>query len=249
VALDKLDKSGAEGVVNALVADGFSPATIEAVRPLLSLQGNTEEKLNFMQKLLEGNDSGQKGLEEIRFVIKRAAKGLQGTRLEFDVTLARGLNYYTGAIFEVVAKNVQMGSICGGGRYDDLTGIFGLPGVSGIGVSFGADRIYDVMNELNLFPPQTGGAVSLLLAHFGEEERDRCLEMAQELRAEGISTEVYPDVTKIKKQFKYADDKKIRFVGVIGPDELKQGTISLKNLVSGEQQALTVAQVAAAIMR
>lgn len=249
VALDKLDKTGADGVIAALTADGFSAATIEALRPLLSLEGNTAEKLNVMEKLLDGNAFGQKGLEEIRFVLDRAAKGLKGTTLEFDLTLARGLNYYTGAIFEVTARHVQMGSICGGGRYDNLTGIFGLPGVSGIGVSFGADRIYDVMNELNLFPPQAGGAVSLLLAHLGEEERDRCLEVAQELRAAGIATEVYPDVTKIKKQFKFADDKNIRFVGVIGPDELKQGTISLKNLVSGEQQALTVQEVAAALMR
>jgi histidyl-tRNA synthetase len=211
------------------------------------MDGTNEEKLAVVARIIGDNDTGKKGLEELQYVLDRTVGYTASATVEFDVTLARGLNYYTGAIFEVKATGVQMGSICGGGRYDDLTGIFGLPGVSGIGVSFGADRIYDVMTELNLFPAQTGSQVKILLVNFGASEMDRCVEVARVLRQNGISCEVYPDSSKLKKQFKYADDKGIPYVGAIGSQELTDGTVSLKNMQNGQQQTLSVEQLIAAL--
>ena len=246
IAIDKLDKVGEEGVVKELAERGFAAESVQTIRGLFSLSGSNEEMLDQLSTLLSSSESGMKGIEELRFVIARSKMiGLNTCSLELDITLARGLNYYTGAIFEVKAQGVQMGSICGGGRYDDLTGIFGLKGVSGVGISFGADRIYDVMTELQLFPENAMQSTQLLFANFGEKEEVQCMQLLRQVRNAGINAEIYPESAKMKKQFKYADDKQIAYVAIIGEEELRTSTISLKHMQSGEQTQVTLEQLIA----
>lgn len=236
VSIDKLDKIGEEGVVSELLEKGVSEMAIERIKPLFSLKGNNTNKLELMRRMLKNSEIGLKGIEELSFVLEQTAEiGLKHGELEFDVTLARGLNYYTGAIFEVKANGVKMGSICGGGRYDDLTGLFGMKGMSGVGISFGADRIYDVLTELQLFPEETDQGLVLLFANFGEKEQSFCLKKMRELRWTGIPCELYPTNAKLQKQMKYAHDKKVKFVALVGENELQNDTIQLKHMSSGDQ--------------
>jgi len=244
IAIDKLDKVGEEGVVKELGDRGFSESAIQTIRGLFSLAGSNEERLATLERMLSQSDAGKKGIDELRYVMARVQDiGLKTCALELDITLARGLNYYTGAIFEVKATGVQMGSICGGGRYDDLTGIFGLKGVSGVGISFGADRIYDVMTELNVFPSDAMQSTKVLFANFGEKEEKHCMKLLRQLRDAGINAEIYPEGAKMKKQFKYADDKRIPFVAVVGEEEMQSGKVALKNMSSGEQTALSLEEL------
>jgi histidyl-tRNA synthetase len=244
IAIDKLDKVGEEGVVKELNERGFSDGSIETIRGLFALSGSNEERLATLGNLLAQSQAGMKGIDELRYVMARAQDiGLKTATLELDVTLARGLNYYTGAIFEVKAVGVQMGSICGGGRYDDLTGIFGLKGVSGVGISFGADRIYDVMSELNVFPADAMQSTKVLFANFGEQEEKHSMKLLRQLRDAGINAEIYPENAKMKKQFKYADDKQIPYVAVIGEEEMNKQVVSLKHMLSGEQTVLTIEEL------
>lgn len=243
VAIDKLDKIGKEGVVDELQAKGVSETAIAIIQPLFDLSGTNEQQLDQMKTFLAQSETGLKGIEELEFVLENTqALGLERAVLEFDVTLARGLNYYTGAIFEVKVHDVKMGSICGGGRYDDLTGLFGLSGMSGVGISFGADRIYDVLLELDLFPAETEAALTVLFANFGDAEAAYAMRLAKDLRLGGVDCEVYPSAAKMQKQFKYADNRKAKFVAIIGENELKEGIIQLKNMESGEQKSLTEAE-------
>jgi histidyl-tRNA synthetase len=244
IAIDKLDKVGEDGVVKELNERGFSDGSIETIRGLFALSGSNEERLATLGNLLAQSQAGMKGIDELRYVMARAQDiGLKTATLELDVTLARGLNYYTGAIFEVKAVGVQMGSICGGGRYDDLTGIFGLKGVSGVGISFGADRIYDVMTELNVFPADAMQSTKVLFANFGEQEEKHSMKLLRQLRDAGINAEIYPENAKMKKQFKYADDKQIPYVAVIGEEEMNKQVVSLKHMLSGEQTVLTIEEL------
>ena len=246
IAIDKLDKIGEEGVMKELAERGFSSSAITIIQSMLALKGDNREQLNHLRSVLSANETGLTGIEEIEFVLNKLdALPLASAKVELDITLARGLNYYTGAIFEVKAEGVQMGSICGGGRYDDLTGIFGLKGVSGVGISFGADRIYDVMNELNLFPDYAKQSTRVLFANFGEQEEQHCLQLVRAVRGAGINAEIYPESAKMKKQFKYADDKHIPYVAIVGEEELKSQTISLKHMQSGEQSKLTIHELIA----
>jgi histidyl-tRNA synthetase len=241
IAIDKLDKVGEEGVVKELSERGFSAESIDTIRGLFALSGGNEERLKTLERLLAQSEAGIKGIEELRYVLSRVQEiGLRSTDVELDVTLARGLNYYTGAIFEVKAAGVQMGSICGGGRYDDLTGIFGLKGVSGVGISFGADRIYDVMTELNVFPADAMQSTKVLFANFGEKEERFCMQLLRQLRDAGVNAEIYPESAKMKKQFKYADDKHIPYVAIVGEEEMKTQVVSLKHMQSGEQTTCTM---------
>ena len=240
MAIDKLDKIGEEGVIKELQEKGVSAEAINAIKPLLSLQGNNDELLAFMTDFLASSNIGTQGIEELQFVLNKVNMlGLKRAKIEFDVTLARGLNYYTGAIFEVKANGVKMGSICGGGRYDDLTGLFGMNGLSGVGISFGADRIYDVLTELNLFPKEVDKGLEVLFVNFGEKECDAALQLINQLRALGVSSEIYPESAKLKKQFKYADDRGVSFTAIIGEAELVNGSVVLKNMATGEQQELS----------
>lgn len=249
IAIDKLDKIGKDGVIKELQERGFSQDAINKISVLFELNGTNEENLAAIGKLLEHSDIGKKGIEELQFIFDYTKElGLSTAKLEFDVTLARGLNYYTGAIFEVKAQDVQMGSICGGGRYDDLTGIFGLPNVSGVGISFGADRIYDVMNELNLFPSSATVSTKVLFANFGPAEERYCMGLLKNLRNAGINAEIYPEAAKMKKQFKYADDKAIPYVAIVGENEMKEQVVSLKNMKTGEQQAIPASALAEHLM-
>ncbi len=243
VAIDKLDKIGAENVNTELAEKGIPAEAIEKLQPILNLQGNTAEKLEKLQKLLENSAIGLKGIEEMKTVFGYFSQLNLTAEAELNLTLARGLNYYTGAIIEVKAMDVPMGSICGGGRYDDLTGIFGLPGVSGVGVSFGADRIYDVMKELNLFPPDNKATTQILFANLGTEEEKFCLSVVSQLRKAGINSEIYPDTSKLKKQMAYADGKTIPWVAIVGKDEMDAGVISLKNMNSGFQDKVYINQL------
>lgn len=241
IAIDKLDKIGIEGVVKELREREIPDSAIDIISGVFQLNGSNEEKLQKIAAMLSASEIGLKGVEELRSVFQDIAQiGMNDCDLELDITLARGLNYYTGAIFEVKAKGVEMGSICGGGRYDDLTGIFGLKGVSGVGISFGADRIYDVINELNLFPENAGSTTHVLFANFGKSEEIHSMKLLRAVRAAGINAEIYPEAAKMKKQFKYADDKGIPFVAVIGADEMATNQIALKNLKSGEQTNVTL---------
>jgi histidyl-tRNA synthetase len=246
VAIDKLDKVGLDGVVKELLQRGFTQEQVDAIMPLFALQGTNESKMEALQSLLAASVIGMKGLEELRFIVNYVSElGLEHCELELDFTLARGLNYYTGAIFEVKAKAVQMGSICGGGRYDNLTGIFGVPGLSGVGISFGADRIYDVLNETNAFPADASGTTKVLFANFGEREERYGMKVLREIRNAGINAEMYPSAEKMKKQFKYADDKRIPFVVVIGEQEMEQGKLAVKKMSTGEQQLLSISETVA----
>lgn len=246
VAIDKLDKIGAEGVNKELQEKGVKQSAIDALQPIISFKGDLAAKIELLKGLIGKTEIGSKGISEIEFVFNHIEKLALPTVLELDVTLARGLNYYTGAIFEVKSNDVQIGSICGGGRYDDLTGIFGLANMSGVGISFGIDRIFDVMNELALFAKigLSNSSTTLLFAHFGEEERDYSIKLASGLRAAGVNTEIYPDTTKkIAKQFDYANKKEIPYVVVIGSEEMKTGELAFKDMKSGEQSKLTIEQI------
>lgn len=240
VAIDKLDKIGVEGVVKELREKEVSETAISKISPLFDMTGSNEERLAQMEVFLAQSEIGLKGIEELREVLHNTFQlGLERANLAFDVTLARGLNYYTGAIFEVAVHDVKMGSICGGGRYDDLTGLFGLSGLSGVGISFGADRIYDVLNELALYPAEIEKGLTLLFANFGTNETAYCMQLAKALRQKGVACEVYPTAAKMQKQFKYADNRTVQYVALIGDNELKDKIIQLKNMISGEQIALT----------
>jgi len=240
VAIDKLDKIGVDAVNAELAERGLSHEAVEALQPILHLSGTTAEKMVALRGILANSEAGLKGVEEMETLFGLIeATGVQ-LNIELDLCLARGLNYYTGAIFEVKALDAQIGSITGGGRYDNLTGIFGLPGVSGVGISFGADRIYDVLTELDLFPKALQSTTQVLFAAFGAEELKYALGWTKELRAKGISVEVYPEPAKMKKQMGYADAKQIPFVAIVGGDEMSTNTVMLKNMTTGEQKQVTL---------
>lgn len=241
VAIDKLDKIGEDGVVKELLEKEVSQAAIDQIKPLFSLTGETQKMLDFMREFLASSEVGMKGIEELEYVFaKTEILGLRNAKLDFDVTLARGLNYYTGAIFEVKANGVKMGSICGGGRYDDLTGLFGMKNLSGVGISFGADRIYDVLTELELFPENINQTLEFLFINFGEKEADFALPILQKLRNASVPSEMYPESAKLKKQFKYADDKNAKHTVVIGESEIKNNEVTVKEMQSGEQVTMSV---------
>lgn len=235
VAIDKLDKIGLENVNAELASEGLSSEAIEKLQPIITLSGTNEEKLDVISKVLESSETGMKGVEELRYILGILKSCGLKNEVQFDLTLARGLNYYTGAIFEVKALDVQIGSITGGGRYDNLTGIFGMPGLSGVGISFGADRIFDVLNTLNLYPDTAMSGTQLLFINFGEAETAYCMPLAAQARQAGIATEIYPDTVKMKKQMSYANSCGIRFVALAGENEIKESKITLKDMVSGEQ--------------
>ncbi len=243
VAIDKMDKIGLEKVNDELRERGLSDDAIGTLQPLLTLTGSNSEKLATLRTLLAASETGIKGIEEIEFVLKEVAALSLKSAVTLDVSLARGLNYYTGTILEVKALDTEMGSISGGGRYDNLTGVFGVDGLSGVGISFGADRIYDVLNTLNLYPTETTTGTRLMFINFGEREAAQSLRCAMELRKHGIRTEVYPDATKMKKQMGFANDKHIPYVAIIGEAELESGTITVKDMNSGEQHSLTTEQI------
>ena len=239
VAIDKLDKIGLEAVNEELTKDGISAEAIGKLQPIILLSGTNEEKLQVISEVLKDSETGLKGVEEIRFILDTLKLfGLQN-EIQLDLTLARGLNYYTGAIFEVKAFDVQIGSITGGGRYDNLTGIFGMPGISGVGISFGVDRIFDVLNALDAYPKEAVNGTQLLFINFGEKETAFCMPIAARLREEGIRTEVFPDSVKMKKQMSYANAKSIPFVALVGENEMNEGKVTLKNMTTGEQNLVT----------
>lgn len=238
VAIDKLDKIGLDNVKAELIERSLTPAEVERLMPVLSISGSTAEKLDALVKALAGVETGLKGIEELRTVTTLASS--LRCDLELDFSLARGLNYYTGTIVEVKARDVEIGSISGGGRYDNLTGVFGMPGVSGVGVSFGADRIYDVLNTLNLYPADLLSSTRVLFVNFGDELAPAVIGALSKVRAAGIPAEIYPDAAKMKKQMKYADDLRIPFVAIIGESEAAEGKLTLKDMNSGEQKIVTV---------
>ncbi len=239
VAIDKLDKIGLDNVNAELREDGLSEAQIEKLQPIISLEGTNDDKLNTIAQVLATSETGLKGVEETRFILDTLKTLGLKNELQLDLTLARGLNYYTGAIFEVKALDVQIGSITGGGRYDNLTGIFGMPGISGVGISFGVDRIFDVLNALDCYPKDATNGTQLLFINFGEKETAYCLPVAIKAREAGIRTEIYPDSSKMKKQMSYANAKEIPYVALAGENEIAQGKLTLKNMLSGDQQLLT----------
>ncbi len=244
VAIDKLDKIGLEAVNEELRNDGISEEAIEKLQPIIKLEGTNAQKLNTIAQVLKDSEVGMKGVEEMRYILDvigalDSPHGSLNNELQLDLTLARGLNYYTGAIFEVKALDVQIGSITGGGRYDNLTGIFGMPGLSGVGISFGADRIYDVLNQLDLYPKEAVNGTELLFINFGEKETAYCLPIAAEARKAGIRTEVYADSVKMKKQMSYANALSIPFVALAGENEINEGKVTLKNMTTGEQTLVT----------
>ena len=247
VAIDKLDKIGLEKVNEELRNDGISEEAIEKLQPIISLSGSNEEKLEVISQVLAGSETGLKGVEETRFILDTLkAVGLNNA-IELDLTLARGLNYYTGAIFEVKALDTPMGSITGGGRYDNLTGIFGLPGLSGVGISFGADRIYDVLNAPHLYPKEAVNSTQVLFINFGETETAYCLPIVGKLRQAGIRSEIFPDKAKMKKQMSYANAKNIPFVVLAGENEMAAGKVTLKNMESGDQTLVTAEELIATV--
>ena len=243
VAIDKIDKIGLEKVNEELLEKGISQNAIDKLQPILHLSGTVSEKLAQLEKVISHSESGKKGIEEVRTLFAYLDTLALSTEVELDLTLARGLNYYTGAIFEVKAKDVAMGSICGGGRYDDLTGNFGMPGVSGVGISFGADRIYDVLTQLQLFPSETVDSTKLMFVNFGPAEEAFCLPVLAAVRKAGINAEIFPDKSKMAKQMTWANNKKIPFVAIVGENELAQGKINLKNMVTGEQELVDVEEL------
>ena len=251
VALDKLDKIGQEGVINELLSKGFSEDSVNKVLPLMGLTGDFNSKLDLLSDFLEGSEQGIEGVEELRFVVDMVTQlGLKSIELDIDVTLARGLNYYTGCIFEVVApEGIKMGSIGGGGRYDDLTAGFGLKDTSGVGISFGFDRIYLVLEELNLFPKSAQKSTQVLFANFGTDYAVTCLKMIQELRSHNIRCEFYPDASKMKKQFSYANAKEIPFMIVVGSEEFENKSFILKDMESGNQTSHSLAEFEEIILK
>ena len=247
VAIDKLDKIGIEKVNEELKNDGLGDEAIEKLQPIIALQGSNDEKLDIITKVLGSSEVGLKGVEELRFILNALKKSVLNNEIQLDLTLARGLNYYTGAIFEVKALDTPMGSITGGGRYDNLTGIFGMPGLSGVGISFGADRIYDVLDALDLYPKESVCGTQLLFINFGEKETDYCLPIVAKARKSGIRTEMYPDKVKMKKQMGYANAKSIPFVVLAGENEIAANKVTLKNMVTGDQQLVDADELIAAI--
>ena len=243
VAIDKIDKIGLENVNAELLEKGLSQDAVDSLQPLLTLSGSNEEKLATLSTLLASSEVGMKGVEELRYVLTNSEAQQPKGVVELDVSLARGLNYYTGTIIEVKAKDVAIGSITGGGRYDNLTGVFGMPGTSGVGISFGADRIYDVLNALELYPKDTLASTKVLFVNFGEKEGAQSLQYVMKLRANGIPAEIYPDSTKMKKQMSYANDKNVAYVAMVGETEMANGTIALKCMETGEQENLTIDEV------
>lgn len=243
VAIDKLDKIGLDKVNEELRADGISEEAIAKLQPVITLSGTNEEKLQTMENLLSASEIGMKGIEELRFILGACDKVELENELQLDLTLARGLNYYTGAIFEVKALDTPMGSITGGGRYDNLTGIFGMPGISGVGISFGADRIYDVLNTLDLYPKEITTNTQLLFINFGDKEAEYCMPIVSKSRANGIRTELFPDAAKMKKQMSYANANNIPFVALAGDDEIQKGVVTLKNMETGEQKQVTAEEM------
>ena len=239
VAIDKLEKIGLENVNEELRSDGISDEAINKLQPIISLTGTNNEKLSIIRDVLKDSETGLKGVEEIQFILDSLKVTGLNNAIELDLTLARGLNYYTGAIFEVKALDTPMGSITGGGRYDNLTGIFGMPGLSGVGISFGADRIYDILNTLDLYPKEAVSTTQLLFINFGEKETAYCLPIAKAVREAGIRTEVFPDNVKMKKQLSYANAKHIAFVALAGDDEIAQNKITLRNMLTGEQKVVS----------
>lgn len=243
VAIDKLDKIGIDNVNEELRSKGLSEEAIQKLQPVIMLSGSNSEKIDSLKQILANSEIGLKGIAELEFILDRIDKLTLRSELELDLTLARGLNYYTGAIFEVKAMNVQIGSITGGGRYDNLTGVFGMDGVSGVGISFGADRIFDVLNQLDLYPKDALLTTQLLFVNFGEKEEAYLLPIIAKVRAAGIRTELYPESAKMKKQMGYADTKKIPFVAIVGETEMEEGKINLKNMITGEQKPATLEEL------
>lgn len=243
VAIDKLDKIGLDKVNEELRTDGISEEAIAKLQPVITLSGSNEEKLKVMEDFLASSEVGMKGIEELRFILNAASQVDLKNELQLDLTLARGLNYYTGAIFEVKALDTPMGSITGGGRYDNLTGIFGMPGISGVGISFGADRIYDVLNTLDLYPKEITTDTQLLFINFGAKETCYCLPVVAKARQNGIRTEMFPDAAKMKKQMAYANANAIPYVALAGDDEIQKGVVTLKNMETGEQEQVTPEQL------
>ena len=243
VSIDKLDKIGLDKVNEELRTDGIREEAIAKLQPVITLSGSNEEKLKVMEDFLASSEVGMKGIEELRFILNAASQVDLKNELQLDLTLARGLNYYTGAIFEVKALDSPMGSITGGGRYDNLTGIFGMPGISGVGISFGADRIYDVLNTLDLYPKEITTDTQLLFINFGEKETSYCLPVVAKARQNGIRTEMFPDAAKMKKQMAYANANAIPYVALAGDDEIQKGVVTLKNMETGEQEQVTPEQL------
>jgi histidyl-tRNA synthetase len=240
VAIDKLDKIGLAKVNEELVQKGISEESIDKLQPIINLSGSNQDKINTLKTVLANSETGLKGVDEVEDVLNYVGTLRVQTEVELDLTLARGLNYYTGAIFEVKALDVEIGSITGGGRYDDLTGIFGLKNVSGVGISFGADRIYDVMNQLDLYPKESIVTTELLFVNFGEKEALYSLKALQQVREAGVKAELYPDAVKMKKQMMYANKKEIAYVAMVGENEMNEGKVTLKNMVTGEQKLVSV---------
>ena len=247
VAIDKLDKIGLDNVNAELASKGIPQEAIDKLQPIILLNGSNEEKRATLKNVLAASETGLKGVEESEFILKTIARLGIKSEVELDLTLARGLNYYTGAIFEVKALDVQIGSISGGGRYDNLTGVFGMDGMSGVGISFGADRIYDVLNQLDLYPKEAVNGTQLLFVNFGEAEAAYVLPILSQARAAGIRAEIYPDAAKMKKQMSYANAKMVPFVAIVGENEMKEGKVTLKNMASGEQSLVTPDELVAAI--
>jgi len=249
VAIDKLDKIGLDHVNAELKANGISDEAIKKLQPIISLEGSNEAKLNVIAGVLQGSETGLKGIEEIKFILDTSQSTGLNNEIQLDLTLARGLNYYTGAIFEVKALDTSIGSITGGGRYDNLTGIFGMPGLSGVGISFGADRIYDVLNTLNLYPKEATNATQVLFINFGEKETTYCLPFVSQLRKAGIRTELFPDKAKMKKQMGYANAKHIPFVVLAGENEMNEGKLTLKDMQTGEQTLVTIEELTTTVLK
>lgn len=243
VAIDKIEKIGLEKVKEELLSKGISNESLEKLLPFLQLNGDNAEKIASLEQILINSEIGLKGVGELKWVVENFDKLSHTCALDVDVSLARGLNYYTGTIIEVKALDVEIGSITGGGRYDNLTGVFGMPGLSGVGISFGADRIYDVLNTLNLYPESVSESVKVLFLNFGEKEAAEAMKLVKELRLEGVSAELYPDNAKLKKQMGYADSLKVPYVAIIGESELSEGVVMLKNMASGEQQKIEINQL------
>lgn len=249
VAIDKLEKIGLENVNAELKAGGITDEAIEKLQPILTMQGSNEDKLKTIEKVLESSEVGLKGVEETRFILDTLNSVGLNNEIQLDLTLARGLNYYTGAIFEVKALDTPMGSITGGGRYDNLTGIFGMPGLSGVGISFGADRIYDVLNTLELYPKEMLSSTQILFINFGEKETAYCLPFIAEIRKSGIRAEIFPDKAKMKRQMTYANAKNIPYVVFAGEDEIEKGKLMLKDMQSGEQKLVTAKELIASVLK
>ena len=247
VAIDKLDKIGLENVNAELASKGIPQEAIDKLQPIILLSGSNEEKLETLKTVLATSEAGLKGVEESEFILKTVSALGVKSEVELDLTLARGLNYYTGAIFEVKALDVQIGSISGGGRYDNLTGVFGMDGISGVGISFGADRIFDVLNQLDLYPKEAVNGTELLFVNFGDKEAAYCLPILTKVREAGVRAEIYPDASKMKKQMGYANDKQIPFVAIVGENEMNEGKLTLKNMTTGEQSLVTPDELLAVV--